>query len=480
MRNMRWKKILKSNEHVDRMADALLGLTSELPYEVLEDYLKSYPNLSIVINYSRRPPLFFKHTKHAIEIGDGLNLNRTSMVESAVAQEADYKVPGTVYHGNEERDSVEKQAANFFAGIRALDFFMGAVPPNTIKGSSRYPFMEFIVGDAEIRVDLTKNCSNRAYYDSGIEVSMCIRDAEEQYGEVPAPDKWLTYYLGYSNAEDMDAEDIINTDDLPTVIGYAARGTAELTCAACAADKVYSLDSLYSVECENCGATLVGDEIDLGFAEDYEPSATIYPSETDCPYGHKVEYENDRFSCDKHGLRILNAKDREYDIEEEGIRIGEYRILNGLILDDRDYEELELNPDNLRERFDIDEIMENAPEYEEMAREAYGYERVEEYPDNYLYYSAEEDKFFYEGEVYDFNPILDDSVLGEFYDIAAEYSIDIPEMEGLVSNETIRAYIAEEMDRVAEITNDETKPEVERLAMNNYYNELNELIKKLS
>ena len=80
----------------------------------------------------------------------------------------------------------------------------------------------------------------------------------------------------------------------------------------------------------------------------------------------------------------------------------------------------------------------------------------------------------------DFNPELDESVLEEFYSIAAEYSIDIPEMEGLVNDETIRAYIAEEMDRVAEITNDETKPEVERLAMTNYYNQLNELIKKLS
>lgn len=478
---MRWREILKSNiheEYAKRMRDAYAGKSSEKPYEILDDFLNSYPNLSYRVEVVSRPPLFFKHTKHDIEFNDHLNLNLRNQIENVIARGDDYKPPASFTDAH--LDEIFDNAVRFFAGIRALDLFLGAVPPNTIQGSAYLPVMEFTIGEAQITVDLTATCNNTAYFNAG-SFSMCL-STDNRLNQVPPPDKWLSYWGTYNTLEDMDTWEIESSDMIPDVIGYAARGYVNLTCEACDTTAEYDLNALgYSPTCEHCDATLDGNSIQIELQEDEPPYGDVTPVSTDCPYGHEVSW-NGNFFCETHGVYIENARTREHRYDYPYARIGDHRIYKDLILNDATYEEMELTPDNLRETFSFEEIIEEPESFgqvpENILLEAFDYEPVEGYDE--VYYSETEGNFYHDREVYDFNPELDDSVLEEFYSIAAEYSIDIPEMEGLVNNETIRAYIAEEMDRVAEITNDETKPEVERLAMNNYYNELNELIKKLS
>ena len=402
---MRWREILKSNihdEYAKRMRDAYAGKSSEKPYEILDDFLNSYPNLSYRVEPVSRPPLFFKHTKHDIEFNDHLNNNLRNEIENIIARGDDYKPPGSPdSFVDAHLDEMYEKAIRFFAGVRALDLFLEAVPPNTIQGSVYLPVMEFTIGEAQITVDLTATCNNTAHFNAG-SFSMCL-DTDKRLSQVPPPDKWLSYWGTYNTLEDMDAWDIESSEMIPDVIGYAAKGYVGLTCEACDNTADYDLNALgYSPTCENCDATLAGDSLNVELQEDGPPYSDATPVSTDCPYGHEVGWSGMHFFCDTHGVYIDNARLGEYRYEGGYARIGDHRIYNEMLLNDVTYEEMELTPDNIRDTFTFEELLEEVSEEdvpESLALEAFNYEPVEGYDE--VYYSETEDNFYYDREVYD-------------------------------------------------------------------------------
>jgi len=474
---MRWETILKSNEHVNRMVAALTGKSSEKPYMVLDDYLKSYPNMSYRFQQYARPPLYFKHTKHDVELNRHLNRNINYLIEKAISQRDDF-------HFEDDRDW-EQLATRFFAGIRALDLFLGAIPPNTIRMKYSVPHMEFTIDNAEIEIKLTSVCSNTAHYDAG-SYSMCI-DISPDNQMLPPPDIWLTYWMTYNMAQDMQAWEIEDNSQIPDVIAFAARGTADLACLGCGESETHHLNNLASdVDCGNCNAKLDTHSIKADVTEDAPITGQITPYSTECPYGHTVYWEDfdEEFRCDRHGIRIINARNDEFIPMPEATSIGYYRFYNGLILNDDNYTETELTHANLVEKFEFMDLVEEGLDsiYElekEFILEAFNYELLDGHDD--AYYSHSEKNYFHNNETYDHNPVLHGVVLEKFYEVAYKYNEVVSELSPFfMTNEAIRDLIGEEVDRAAEEMEDESRTEIQRHASENYHNELIELMNELS
>ena len=352
----------------------------------------------------------------------------------------------------------EEAMRQFLASIRALDLFCSSVPYEYVRSFGGVGNeMHFDIGEATIKVDLDDTCSNAGEV-AGYEFSMCIAPSKE-YVETPPADRWLTYYMTYSNLENMEIRDIqsMETMGLPNIIGSVAAGEVSISCNYCDYAEMFSISDLgYEQDyCDSCGALrLLQNVEDLTAEEDVGVKGNLDPSVIECPFGHNVEYDSGQFICEEHGVNIISERDASF--EYEGDIIGDYRIYDARVLSmpglyGRDIVDEPLNIETLKRYFELEQLLDEFGEIRQMALGAWGFEQMEERED--FYYSEEEGLYLntYDDSLSDVAPAFTDDRFNKMRGYIDASGIDVEINDEVPFEEALKEAI-EKVEEIIEFT----------------------------
>ncbi|MAP53733.1 MAG: hypothetical protein CL605_02405 [Altibacter sp.] len=479
---MMWKDIIKKNveTYIKRFTAVITSKYREqvaLPYatksveeveiektrfaelmEILEEFLReSYPKLKIKNREwsSIRYNFTLLHDNHA-----GTEYRSSQFFSMRAGRSFVTGLLATGIHPASISNPAfwEESIRQFLASIRALDLFCSSVPYEYIRSYGGVGNeMHFDIGNATIKVDLDDTCNNAGEV-AGYEFSMCIAPSRE-YVETPPADRWLTYYMTYSNLENMEIRDIqsMETMGLPNIIGSVAAGEVTISCTYCDYSEMFSINNLGYEEdyCDSCGALRrLRDIEDMTAEEDVGVKGNLDPSYIECPFGHNVEYYSGQFICEEHGVNIISERDSSF--EYEGDIIGDYRIYDGRVLSmpdlyGRETVDVPLTNETLKRYFELEELLDEFGEIREMALEAWGFEQMEERED--FYYSEEEGLYLntYDDSVSDEAPSFTDDRFNKMRGYIIASGIDV-EINDEVSFEEALEEAIEKVEEIIEFT----------------------------